>query len=57
MGVVLLVGSEGTSRRRRLGFIYGRKEKLCTAEVYRNAQLEGKSLDNKWLDITRGNGV
>ena len=35
-----------------------KKKVVCwyTAEVYRNVQLEGKILDNKWLD-RRGNGV
>jgi len=28
-----------------------------TAEVYRNVSLEGKILDNKWLDIKTGSGV
>jgi hypothetical protein len=28
-----------------------------TAGVYRNVQLEGIILDNKWLDMKRGSGV
>jgi hypothetical protein len=54
------VGCEGASGGGGGSVLFTEEQKLVywhTAEVYRNAYLEGKILDNKWLDITKGNGV